>query len=1429
MAADAARIAVARGRSTSPGQYGSHGYRHASHTPREESLGQRAASIAAERWDCAITGYQGLGSSGSGPLAAWPEAGAPSPRTPRQPQASSEFRMNVALQSLQRQGEAERRTLARQVQQLERKLQDQMAAPSTGRERWADLQGSVSGLLEEMSALVRRVDGLDERLRARSGQVEELVRQKAREHEQALHTHAHKAQLSATTSEEMLKRQAVKFRRLQQSHDDMHKRLEAAEDLARGASMRPDGSTQRFLEMEARLAELEDRHAAQEEEMRGLTHQVLASNDGRLKYSGGASNSWGARSIGIAGVGVPGTHGGDDGLGLADDDRAGSEDDERVLSSVRAVERDLAAYQQRITTQLDEHSASLASLRVRADGQEQRLSASAERLESALTAPLDALRHEMHQLRDHDRREHESRHEHFSQRIQATLDAHEEAASELRSHVQETRNDLVATNQSGVVGQQASDLTAIVHRLQETTSMQEQAIRRLEARAAAGEPHPSEQVNSEDMCRLLARADETEHRLELLEQGIADNEIHDKADRTEVQRLESSLRDLAESVRRVSEKGAKSDARAVALERRVEQLQERHAISAEPSSAAGAGSGSVRAATATPGAGGSPKQASSRDAESALSTVTQQLGSLTARVLDLESTIGDSPRAKAAPRTLASAPSSSDDVVAELRDSVTAITKQVSDLDAEIRAVSARTAVPNSQKEVKELDSRLANLEKRIGAIDNDIKTFSTLHSNHDKSAASLVQRIDGVEKGNKASENMLQQLKSSIEDVKKGSQNSDKVVEQLKTKLEGLDAEKVHDAHSRVGSLEKSVSEVKSQVQQLQRSQEEHVESSSKAISKASQNSANDDALERISEVKNRLQQLEKKHEDHVEWSKKATSQDSPLSASKKAAAGQETLHRLASVEDRLESLDTENLRGALGISSLEKGVADCKSQLQQLQKSHDEHAESSRKAISQASQNSANNDALDRISDVKKHLQQLEKKHEDHVEWSKKATAQDTTLSDRVSEAMEKAACGEEALRRLASVEDSQKGIRQEVDQLKPSCMSTKQTDDGGNAQAIALRQEVSDMRARVQTMETSLVKVQIPSELETQVAELSKKVAAELKDLSDHQHELGRWKDTISSASQRHDTEGFVGDEASNDNTQLACKMETKIEELAKQVAVELDALSNHQLELRQTKTTTNNLAERVSDMLARFADDREDQAKFRATLTRQLDEQIQHVAAVLEDLDAKKSDLVVPADRPGMAKGSDQDEAPSGLHAQVEALSTQVATELRELKDHQKELRMKATAGKSDDSKAPHSVEAQVEKLSEQVLSELQALTKHQGELARSNATMKGLSDKVEDVQRITFDLRKQFELLRNNSASAGAKAGAEDHNSRRSATETSSSHQVSSKGPGDKFDQASSVADKTKAGPNAVKSSGVDSDSHASYEDDFDEAFDEDSA
>ncbi|CAL1152555.1 unnamed protein product [Cladocopium goreaui] len=99
-----------------------------------------------------------------------------------------------------------------------------------GRERWAEVQGSVSGLLEETQALARRLDGLDERLWARTSG-SEASKQRNRELEQQVQALEQQNRLAAAAAED--DNTATKLRRTEHS-------LEEAYDVLRRVSTLED-------------------------------------------------------------------------------------------------------------------------------------------------------------------------------------------------------------------------------------------------------------------------------------------------------------------------------------------------------------------------------------------------------------------------------------------------------------------------------------------------------------------------------------------------------------------------------------------------------------------------------------------------------------------------------------------------------------------------------------------------------------------------------------------------------------------------------------------------------------------------------------------------------------------------------------------------------------------------------------------------------------------------------------------------------------------------------------------------------------------------------------------------------------------------------------------------------------------------------------
>eukprot|EP00927_Polykrikos_kofoidii_P030676 TRINITY_DN26404_c0_g1_i1.p1 TRINITY_DN26404_c0_g1~~TRINITY_DN26404_c0_g1_i1.p1 ORF type:complete len:647 (-),score=144.90 TRINITY_DN26404_c0_g1_i1:82-1989(-) len=528
-AAAAAASFEARHRSKSPGTYGGQ-----QHPPRS---GQRASSH---------TGGTSVGSTRD-------NSTIPSPRTPRQGNNTQpapagtiamEMRISAAVSEVQRQGEADRRGLSRQLHDLEKRVFEELSNPTTARDRWAELQGSVGGVLEEMTALSRRVESLDEKLRTRTSACEEALKQKSRELEQQAHASQHRTQLSLSTSEEVQKRQSAKLRKVGQVQEDQLRRLSALEELVR----RPEqGRQDSIKQVELRLQEVEHHQAAFGKELRGFS-ATLSERASQIPS------------------GVPlslPTFGGHEGGDHAGSELGGD-------SPLVAIERELVALKQRVSEQLDDHAATLANLRVRTDGQEQRIIAAVDRHTAAaekVTLPsLESLRAEMAQLRAHDRREFETRLEHCAKRIQAVLEASEELAVE--------RTDTVRELGSSTVSPTNLEDHHVIRNLRETSTAQEKKLRRLEAASKDARNGSGGGVSHDDFCDALVRVATLEHRADSLESTSFERDLSEKADRSELQRVDAAVRELAEPLRRISQRAAGGEARTTALERRVEQVQQ---------------------------------------------------------------------------------------------------------------------------------------------------------------------------------------------------------------------------------------------------------------------------------------------------------------------------------------------------------------------------------------------------------------------------------------------------------------------------------------------------------------------------------------------------------------------------------------------------------------------------------------------------------------------------------------------------------------------------------------------------------------------------------------------------------------------------------------------------------------------------------------
>ncbi|CAE8607053.1 unnamed protein product, partial [Polarella glacialis] len=1078
-AASSAWASASRGRSVSPVQTGAGG-------------GGGGAGGSAGKYRSASM----RNTAPAGSLSAWPEAAAPSPRTPRQAAGGTEFRLGIVVAELQRQAADERRSVHRQLEHLERKLQDQMAAPSAGRERWADLQGSVSGLLEEMSALARRVESLDEKARLRSSSCEELVRQRTRELEQQLHAQQQKALLAVSTSEEMSKRQTARLRKISQTAEDQTRRIQALEEVVR----RPQDSGSAHastMRLEARLLELEGQQASLQEEF--MTVQV---GYGTSSASGGA-------------------------LEAAASPRAGG--DGSSYDALRALERDLSGLASRTTEQLDEHSVSLANLRVRTDSQEQRLTAAGDRLESVVAPPLEAMRAEIAQFRDHDRQESEARLDHLSRQLQNLSDATEERLSEI---------------QSSELGQ-GEELPEL-RRLAEASAAQEQQLRRLrdEVLGSDGATLGSgrrayDQMREEEICGLLVRVEGLEQRVDCMEETGPGNgdALAQKADRSEMLRLDAAIREFAEPLRRLSARTASSEARSAVLERRVEQIQQD-----APWNSTGSGSAAENHGATSPRRSASePTSSSSLETCAKLEALSREMAEVAARVMDLESVLDTSQSAGDGVAM--------QDTLQRVAGNEAAVRSLQSELENKLKGLSeelkkASLQVATNESASSELRGELGALRAAgeasssdAGRVDEALKLAAEAHDASKESqdlAGSLGEKLREEQMARQKLASELQALVGSVQALEDSDRNrapDDSEVATVRAAFESSLKEvsqQVAAVVSRLGVNEASAKAVREELQELLDS----------APTKSSREG------EGLEELKGELEKVLVKADEALKLAKASQGDCSDLRA------------RLSDVRTVTEELQIETKK------------------LSEQEGSHFEDLEGRVEQLSKEVKAAVPSvDTADLEAKAEEHgegLVQLRKLLE-----SEKAAR--TSLSSIVEDAVQRLEASEEASKAVreelmcsgsrSEAADSQAAAAAKGEAEKALAMAASCSEDLESVRSDLRANQASfkDFTVRLQAMGTQLDAAEKASsgsiasaggsklQLEVEVEELKRQVAAELEQLAEHQKSLTRA------------AAAGLGGSSGSALKSNAEDLEKSVERLAGQVAEELRELREHQGEL------------------------------------------------------------------------------------------------------------------------------------------------------------------------------------------------------------------------------------------------------------------------
>ncbi|CAE7641513.1 unnamed protein product [Symbiodinium sp. CCMP2456] len=1001
--------------------------------------------------------------SGEGPVA--------SPRTPRHP-AGSELRLGIVVAELQRQGAEDRRLVQRQLDHLERRLQEQLAMPAS-RERWADLQGSVTGLLEEVAGLVRRVEGLDEKFRSRTAACEELLRQRTREVEQQVHSQQQKVQLAVSTFEEMSKRQTAKLRKVVQTSEEQTRRLASLEE----ASRRPAQDT--TMRLEARLSELEGQQASLEEEFRNVaTGQRLDSLSPSRRIHASA-------------------HTVQEGPGY---------------DVVRALETELSTLSKHLAAQLDDHSSALASLRVRTEGQEQRLVAAGERLEKVVAPTMEAFRSEMQQLRLADRSEMDQRFEHLSRRL---VDSNEEAMNELRDVLQDHRE----TDPTSEVA---------VSRLRETCAVQDQQLRRLEALL-----DPSTQ-REEELCGLLVRVEGLEHRLELIDEEA----VSEKADRTELHRLELAVKEISEPLRRLSQRTATTETRTLSLEHQLEQLQADHSAVPIP-------------ATTSPGSESFATKAS-------LEALSEELGQAVVRIVEVEAVV-QRPSAIAAP--------ASETVLLEAASRIDAVESSVKVLEEQMEHHLKFQDVPASSS-----SEAAVQLEELSARVSKALKLAETSGSNMQSLRFDLVVEQDRVAKITEDLNKMSRRLENAesafeLQTIKEQDLSDSSAAE---TAQLASDLPKVHALTERFEASEGRTSEaLQKMLSSIDKVQVLH----------QGLEGSNRDLTQLVDTLSSRLDRLEA---------------DAPQKEDLQTLLAQAREAATSSMRQQLSDINSQSGKDSEMLKALQQELEQQKvnqAQLSESTKDLTRKVEASEATMSASMQTLEDQltemlrKSKESVSDVRVTVEDVLQRVE-ATEAASKAVREEIMNEEAHGEAYQLARTCQNDLRGVHSdVADLQASLRSLVRRVEDlhhagtAGNTRKQVSDGARQLELrveGLQKQVMEELEQLAEQQQLLTKVKPGQlvkpevqDLEQNVERLAAQVAEELQQLQMHQGELGKVQVRLQST---------------NPGKGKAPEVERKISELQHKVLEELEALGKQQEELGKAKVTMADLSDRVQQAVA-----------------------------------------------------------------------------------------------------------------------------------------------------------------------------------------------------------------------------------------------------
>jgi len=340
----------------------------------------------------------------------------------------------------------------------------------------AELKGSVSGLMEGLKDIRERVDGLDQRLFQRTSGLE-AVKQRGQElHDkmQALEQHTRQTESSR---EEVQRRQVKTVKRVEQGVEELSQRIRQIEEELR---MSHGGRHRDLHSLEARLVKIEQ----SQDHHQGIVGSLQTQVDETFREAQEQKN-------------------------LAHRSSGSGKNLQLDGAASRLFEQGLDSIERRIATQVQDLATSLANVRVKVDGQAQRSTQLAGRLETAHEPAIEAMRQELTKARQQD-----------WSRVEAEL-------AQLRSNMHATAEEVAADEAHATAGErehlrQANSEMAAQMRMLDERLKNEVADLRSHFQAIC-EQHtlqPPPEAAPRNAGMLVAGRDEDlERRLEVLERS----------------------------------------------------------------------------------------------------------------------------------------------------------------------------------------------------------------------------------------------------------------------------------------------------------------------------------------------------------------------------------------------------------------------------------------------------------------------------------------------------------------------------------------------------------------------------------------------------------------------------------------------------------------------------------------------------------------------------------------------------------------------------------------------------------------------------------------------------------------------------------------------------------------------------------------------